>query len=120
MSDLKSNNNQAPVLSLEDDAAKINAIIAYALMVVGFFTGIFWFIGAIWGMVKKGEAKGTLFEDHYDNIVKTFWWGLAFSILGIVLSFFVIGYIILLMVWIWSMYKVIKGLARITSNKPYN
>ena len=120
MSDLEPNKNQPVGFSLEDDAARINAIIAYALMVIGFFTGIFWIIGAIWAMVKKEDAKGTLFEDHYTNIVKTFWWSLAFSILGFFLSVLVIGYVILLIVWIWSMYKVIKGLARITSNKPYN
>jgi uncharacterized membrane protein len=36
-------------------------------------------------MVKKGEARGTIFEDHYSNIVKTFWWGLGLSIIGFIL-----------------------------------
>jgi uncharacterized membrane protein len=107
-------------LSIIDDAAKTNALIAYGLMVIGLFTGIFWIIGAIWAMVKKGEAKGTMFEDHYSSIIKTFWWGLGLSILGFILAFVVVGYFILLAVWIWSIYKVIKGLAKITSNKAYN
>jgi hypothetical protein len=34
-------------------------------MAVGLFTGLFWIIGAVWAMVKKGEARGTIFEDHY-------------------------------------------------------
>lgn len=107
-------------LSTEDDAAKTNALIAYAFMGIGLFTGIFWIIGAIWAMVKKDDAVGTLFEDHYSNIIKIFWWGLLLSIIGAFLIFFIIGYFILLAVWFWSVYKLIKGFAKITSNKPYN
>lgn len=120
MSELQQDANLSSPLSSQDEAAKTNAIIAYGLMVVGIFTGIFWFIGAIWAMVKKSEAQGTIFEDHYTNIVKTFWWGFGLSILGAILAFFVVGYFILLAVWIWSIYKIVKGLARITSNKAYN
>ncbi|QPG05454.1 hypothetical protein IT774_15370 [Salinimonas marina] len=107
-------------LSSKDDAAKTNALIAYGLMIAGLFTGILWIVGAIWAMVKRGEAQGTPFEDHYTNIVNTFWWGLGLSIVGVILAFVVVGYFILLGVWIWSIYKIIKGLAKITSNKAYN
>lgn len=107
-------------LSTKDGAAKTNALIAYGLMIIGLFTGIFWIVGAVWAMLKKGEAQGSIFEDHYSNIIKTFWWGLGLSILGIFLAFAGIGYFILLAVLIWSIFKVVKGLAKITSNKAYN
>lgn len=109
-----------PSLSSKDEAAKTSALIAYGLMILGLFTGLFWLVGAIWAMVKKGEAAGSLFEDHYSNIIKTFWWGFGLSIVGFVLAFVVIGYFVLLAVWIWSIYRIIKGLAKITSNKSYN
>ncbi|MCG6200155.1 DUF4870 family protein [Psychromonas antarctica] len=120
MSELQQNERQMTSLSIQDDAAKTNALIAYGLMIVGIFTGVFWVIGAIWAMVKRDEAVGTLFEDHYANIVNTFWWVLGLSILGFILAFVIVGYFILLGVWIWSVYRIIKGLAKITSNKPYN
>jgi uncharacterized membrane protein len=120
MSELQSSTTQSTSLSSLDDAAKTNALIAYGLMVLGLFTGLFWIIGAVWAMVKKAEAQGTIFEDHYSNIVKTFWWGLGLSIIGFILAFIVVGYFLLLGVWIWSIYRVIKGLAKITSNKAYN
>lgn len=107
-------------LSSKDNAAKTNALIAYAFMVIGVFTGIFWIVGAIWAMVKKADAQGTIFEDHYSNIIKTFWWGIALSIVGFILAFVVVGYIIMLAVWIWSIVKIVKGIARITSNKSYS
>ncbi len=120
MSELKPSTLQPTNLSSQDDAAKTNAIIAYGLMVIGLFTGLFWIIGAVWAMVKKEEAQGTIFEDHYSNIVKTFWWGLGLSIIGFILVFIIIGYFLLIGVWIWSIYRIIKGLAKITSNKAYN
>ncbi|MFT6986804.1 MAG: putative membrane protein [Psychromonas sp.] len=119
MSELQQSTNQPVLLSSQDDAAKTHALIAYGLMVAGLFTGIFWIIGAVWAMVKKDEASGTLFEDHYSNIIKTFWWGLGLSIVGFLLAFVIVGYFLLLAVWIWSIYRIIKGLARITSNKRY-
>lgn len=99
--------------------SKNNALIAYILMGLGIFTGVFWIIGAIWAMVKKDDAVNTPFHDHYSNIIKTFWWGLAWTILGMLLWVFVIGAFIMLFVWIWSIYRIVKGIARLTSNQSY-
>ncbi|GAB1623346.1 MULTISPECIES: DUF4870 family protein [Agarivorans] len=118
MSEMQNAVTEAP-LSASDEAAKTSALIGYGLMILGLFTGLFWIVGAIWAMVKKADAAGTLFEDHYSNIIKTFWWGFGLSIIGFVLAFVIIGYFVLLGVWIWSIYRIIKGLAKITSNKSY-
>lgn len=115
MNDLRSNLS----LSIEDDAAKTSALIGYGLMILGMFTGIFWLIGAIWVMVKREDARGTLFEDHYTNIMSTFWWVLAWSVVGVILAFFVVGYFVLFAVWVWSIYRIINGLAKVTANKSY-
>jgi uncharacterized membrane protein len=120
MSELPKNTTPSTPLSMKNKSAKTHALIAYGLMIIGLFTGLFWIIGAVWAMVKKEESKSTIYEDHYSNIVKTFWWGLALSIVGYMLAFIVIGYFILFGVWIWSIYRIIKGLAKITSNKAYN
>jgi uncharacterized membrane protein len=118
MSEIQNAVTEAP-LSASDEAAKTSALIGYGLMILGLFTGLFWIVGAIWAMVKKADAAGTLFEDHYSNIIKTFWWGFGLSIIGFVLAFVIVGYFVLLGVWIWSIYRIIKGLAKITSNKSY-
>lgn len=106
-------------LTAQDDMAKTNALIAYGFMAIGFFTGIFWLVGVIWALLKRGEARGSIFEDHFTNIIKIFFWGLVFSLIGFVLSFVIIGYVILLLVWLWAIFKTVKGLARLTSNKAY-
>lgn len=103
-----------------DDIAKTNALVAYILMVLGLFTGVFWLAGAFWAMVKKSEAQGTRFEDHYSNIISTFWWGLGLTILGFLFMVVIVGYFLLIAVWIWSIYRIVTGLAKITSNRSYN
>lgn len=119
MPDYHQAHDEILVLSAKDQAARTNAFIAYILMGIGLFTGIFWLIGAIWAMVKKGDANGTLFEDHYSNIIKVFWLGLLFYIIGGILAVVLVGYLIIFLVWIWSVYKIVKGFLRITSNRPY-
>lgn len=99
--------------------AKTHAIVSYVFMVLGLITGIFWLVGAIWAMVKKSDARGTPFEDHYSNIIKTFWVGLVVTIISIPLAVVLIGYLTLLAVWIWSIYRIVKGVARLSANQPY-
>ena len=103
-----------------NEDAKTNALIAYGLMVLGMFTGVFWIIGAVWAMVKKEDAVNTPYHDHYSNIVKTFWWGFFWTVLGIALWVFFIGWVIMFIAWVWAIYRIIKGLARLTSDKSYN
>lgn len=119
MSELQSDAPTSLSQSSYDDAAKNNALIAYGLMILGLFTGVLWFVGVIWAMVKKGDAVNSKYFDHYSNVTKIFWWGLGFSILGFVLAFVVVGYFILIATWIWSIYRLVKGLAKITANKAY-
>ncbi|WP_277432068.1 hypothetical protein [Vibrio sp. 1180_3] len=53
------------VLTPHESEAKTNALIGYILMGIGLFTGLFWFVGFIWIMVKKNEFQDTVFADHY-------------------------------------------------------
>lgn len=115
------NTVQAPaVVSAAEASAKSSAIVAYALLALGLFTGLPWIIGGIWALVKRSDAVGTKYEDHYTNIIKTFWWSLGLYVLGAVLTMAFVGIFIIMGVWIWNVYKVIKGLSRITSDKSYN
>lgn len=126
MSDTENVLNQAPsnqpteiILTEADRTAKTHAIISYVLMLLGFWTGILLLVGGIWGIVKSGDAKGTAFESHYKNIKKTFWVSLILSVIGVVTWVFVIGMFIVLIAFIYTLVKVIMGLAKVTSNKPY-
>ncbi len=106
-------------LTRREEEAKSHVVIAYIFMLLGIFTGVFWLIGAIWAMVKVSDARGTFFEGHYRNIISTFWWGILWSIVGLILTLFFVGYLVLLGVWIWSIVRMVKGVAKATSNQAY-
>ncbi|MGB0895419.1 MAG: DUF4870 family protein [Parashewanella sp.] len=107
-------------LSDYDSNAKTHALIAYVLMGLGLLTGIFWFVGFIWAMVKKADATQSIFQDHYKNICSVFVWGLIFSLIGIVTVWFFVGWFILFAVFIWTIYRLVKGVANLTSNRPFS
>lgn len=107
-------------LPQEEMSAKQNAQIAYVLMLLGIFTGFLWFVGAVWAMIKIGDARGTRFEDHYTNIIRVFIISLILSVVGGILTIILIGWLILLAVFIWSVFKIVKGLVRLSDNQPYH
>ncbi|WDE01928.1 hypothetical protein SG35_017940 [Thalassomonas actiniarum] len=111
--------NEVGALSEKDRLAKTNALIAYGLMVIGFFFLIPGIIGGIWAMVKKEDALGSIFEDHYSNMIRVFWWSIFYAVIGLILAFVYVGYLILIVAGIWAIYRIVKGLARLTSNKAY-
>ncbi|MFA0086607.1 DUF4870 family protein [Vibrio sp. E150_011] len=107
-------------LNAAEQSAKNHAIIAYALMLLGFFTGISFLAGGIWGFVKKADAQNTRFYDHYENITKTFIISIVLSIVGAMTLVFVVGYFILIGVAIYTLFMLVKGLARVTSDKSFH
>ncbi len=107
-------------LSPEDAEAKQHALIAYILMLLGLFTGLLWFVGGIWAIVKQPVASQSRFADHYQNLVRTFVIALVLSVIGGILTVILIGWPILFGVFVWSLYKLVKGLARLSSDQAYN
>ncbi|MGM7319271.1 hypothetical protein [Idiomarina sp. ST10R2A5] len=57
-------------------------------------------------------------ESHFNWLIKTFWVGVIGTIIGIILLFVVIGYLVLLAVTIWVIYRVIRGWLALSENKP--
>lgn len=102
-----------------DDDVKTGALIAYLCLLAGYITIVFWLVGGIWAMVKRSDAGNSRYAGHYNNIISVFWWGLGLSLIGAILTVFMVGYFILLGTVVWSIYRIIKGLSLLTSDKPY-
>ena len=98
---------------------KAHALIAYILLSVGLFTGVPLLIGAIWAMIKKSGSIGTIYHSHLVNVTRIFWWSLFWCIIGSILTFIAIGYAIFAITWIWALYRVIDGLAKILVDEAY-
>ena len=85
---------------------------------VGFVVGITGLIAIIMNYVKRNEMRGTWLESHVDWQIKTFWYSLIGNVVGFLLTAILIGYVIILVVFIWHVYRLIKGLIALNDNKP--
>ena len=98
---------------------KSHVLVSYILLAIGLFTAIPLLIGAIWAMIKKSGAYGTIYHSHLVNATRVFWWSLFWSIIGALLIAVGVGYLIWCVAWLWVLYRVVNGLAKVLSDEPY-
>lgn len=98
---------------------KTLTLVVYALQVLSVFVGITAIVGVIINYIKREDAAGTLYASHFDWQIRTFWWGLIWSIVGFVLLFaFGLGLLVWFVAGIWALYRVIKGFIKLNDNQP--
>ena len=91
--------------------------ITYILYIVGLFVGLTSIIAVIMNYLKRKEMLGTWLESHVEWQITTFWMGLLGYIIGTVLIVVLVGYVILLAVFIWQVYRVIKGIMALNEER---
>jgi len=92
--------------------------VVYALQALSFLWGITAIVGVVINYVKRDDARGTLYESHFEWQIRTFWWGLLWGIVGFVLVFVVVGFAVLFAAWVWMIYRVVKGWLKLSEGKP--
>lgn len=91
--------------------------ITYILYLAGYVVGFTWLIAIIMNYVKRDDMRGTWLESHVNYQIKTFWISLVGYIVGALLAVVLVGFVILLVVFIWDVYRLIKGLIVLNDNK---
>jgi uncharacterized membrane protein len=88
------------------------AKVVYVLYFAGLFTGITAFIGLVIAYVKKGDADNPAWlTSHYRFQINTFWFGLAYLIVGTVLMpVMMLGWLVFLWWLVWLIIRCVKGL----------
>ncbi len=97
---------------------KIWAIAVWGLYLAGLISGITAVIGLILAYVKRGELAGTAYESHMTYAIRTFWISLLGVIIGTILVLLLIGYLLLPVVGIWSLYRMVRGLVLALDGRP--
>ncbi|MDR2342578.1 MAG: DUF4870 domain-containing protein [Campylobacteraceae bacterium] len=102
-------------------SSKDMAFVVYILYICSYFTGITSIVGVIIAYVKRGETEEEWLNDHFYWQINTFWILFIAAIIGFILMFFFIGFVILIAMSIWGIYRTIKGMIRLGDNRsPYN
>jgi uncharacterized membrane protein len=93
------------------------AFVIYVLYFIGYFTGLTTIIGAIIAYLQAPSADSKI-ESHYSFQIRTFWIGLLYFVVGVMLLFHVIGVFVLLWAFAWSLIRNIKGVLALNRNEP--
>ena len=104
--------------ALELDGLKNVTMVVYALQALSFLWGVSAIVGIVVNYVKRDDARGTLYESHFDWQIRTFWWGLLWGVVGVATIWLLVGFVVLGAAWIWAIYRVIKGWIKLNEGKP--
>ncbi len=103
--------------SLVTGGNKGNAQLIYILYLVSLLVGVTAIVGVVMAYIAKAEAPDWL-KSHYSFMIRTFWIGLLYCVVGGVLSLVVIGFFILLFALIWWIVRCVQGLDYLGKGQP--
>lgn len=100
-------------------AARSWALLVYGLYLAALFTALPLVLGGVVALWKGGLAEGTVYASHLDNQVTVLWGALLGGIVGWILTFVLIGWAILGLLWLWTLWRSGRGLLRALDGRPY-
>ncbi|KXW57237.1 hypothetical protein FEMY_22420 [Ferrovum myxofaciens] len=101
-----------PYITDERSNEKITALI-YALYAASFLVGITAIAAIMMNYIKREDVAGTYLESHFRWQIRTFWFAMMYSSIGIVLLLILIGWPILIATGFWVIYRITKGWLRL-------
>jgi len=102
----------------------LTGIVGTATVIGAFLTGWPSIIAVILNYVKRSEARGTWLESHFSWQIRTFWFGVLWVGLCVLLVIVTLG-IGIIVVWlplaivtIWLIYRIARGWMRLSARRP--
>jgi uncharacterized membrane protein len=94
-----------------------------AVTIVGAFVfGIPSIVAVILNYLNRPPTRGTFLESHFRWQVRTFWFGLMWFLIGLLLILTVVGILVAWVVFlgagIWVIYRVARGWLTLQDRKP--
>ncbi len=83
-------------------------MVAYICYGLGIFAGIGTLAGVVIAFMQEGTDGGWR-ESHYTWLIRTFWLGLAGSIVATLTMFLGVGTLLFIFLFIWYVIRVVKG-----------
>ena len=94
-----------------------NVQVIYASYLLGFVVGITPLIGIVLAYMNRGKAGGWV-ETHYTWAIRTFWIGILYGLISLVLSLVLIGILLMLAVAVWVIVRVVVGFQAVGRGEP--
>lgn len=81
----------------------------YVLQALSFVTLVTAIIGVVINIIKRDDVRGSWLESHFRWQQLTFWYGLLWTVLGVLTTPIMVGYAVLAATTIWLIYRVARG-----------
>ena len=95
-------------------------LVAYVLLLVGYFIWLTPLVAVIMAIVKRHEVRDTIYQSHARNIIIIFVISLIGAIVGWMFFWlFFAGLIIWIVVAVYVLYREILGLIRVLDSRAY-
>lgn len=98
------------------------ALLDYALHIGGMLLsmGILSLVALIINYIQRPSARGTLYESHFNWMIRTCWWTIAWVVILAIPVGLTLG--LLSFLWfipcIWYLYRMIRGLLALNERRP--
>lgn len=112
MTQIEPGQSQQPIVSNTS-----MALIVYILYFIAYFVGITAIVGVIMAHVQNGSGNAML-NSHYQFQIRTFWVSMLYLVVGTILAWVLVGFLILAWWFIWSLIRNIKGILALNENRP--
>ena len=99
------------------EPGKTNVQVVYFLYIAGMFIGISALIGIVIAYINRGKAGGWV-ETHYTWQIRTFWIGLLYSFVSVLLMIVAIGFVLIFAVAVWVIVRCVLGLQAANRDEP--
>jgi uncharacterized membrane protein len=116
--------NEAPTLPHTPAAGQgtdstTTAQVVYGLHLASLITGgLTSLVAVIVAYVFRGDAQEWL-KPHYTLQIRTFWIALLFGLVGFVLSFILVGFLVWGCLAVWLIVRCVKGFQYLAKREPY-
>ncbi|MES2979403.1 MAG: hypothetical protein V4731_13340 [Pseudomonadota bacterium] len=95
--------------------------VLYGLHTLAWFSGgVFAVVALIINYLRRADEADPLYVEHHNYMISTFWWTLLWLVVlsPLWLFFLLPGMIAYGIVWLWYLYRCIKGWMRFNANRP--
>ena len=117
MSDqVENTQHEKPIATPTTEISTTIPTIVYVLYLVSFIIGITSIVGLIMAYVNKGD--GNYLDSHYQFQIRTFWIGLLYSVIGVLLLSISIGVLVLIFTAIWLIVRCVVGFKYLGKKEP--
>src|SRR5690606_17901747 len=117
MSDTNRPMNPPPGDSGWLEPGKANIQLIYVLYIVSFVIGISALVGIVLAYINRGKSGGWI-ETHYTWAVRTFWIGILYSIISILLMVVGVGFLLIIATAVWVVVRCVLGLQAVSRGEP--